>query len=103
MMLYHPDRQNGSGMHDDKAKRINEAFAEINKKSREVISTGEKRIYGGAAKEREKTYSRAKRPKATFQHIRHIPIFILGLAVLIALFMLSFCISRVASTVPKAL
>src|SRR5208283_4412944 len=31
MMLYHPDRQNGARMQDDKAKRINEAFGEINK------------------------------------------------------------------------
>ncbi len=99
MMLYHPDRQNGAGMHDDKAKRINEAFAEINKKGREVISTGGKNIYTGFAKEREKTDSRAKMNNPPFRHARYIPVFILGLAVLIALFMLSFCISRVVSTV----
>lgn len=100
MMLYHPDRQNGAGMHDDKAKRINEAFAMINKKTKEVISTGEKQLYTGTTKQREKTYSRTKKHKAPFQHARYVPIFILGMAVLIALFMLTFCISRVVSTVP---
>ncbi len=99
MMLYHPDRQNGTGMHDDKAKRINEAFAEINKSSKEVISTGETRVYAGITKERGKTGSRAKMNNTTFRRVRYIPIIILGLAVLIALFMLSFCISRVVSTV----
>ncbi len=99
MKLYHPDRRNGSGMYDDKAKQINEAFAEINKKGKEVLPTVEKRIYTGVTKEREKTDRRAKMNKAPFLSVRYIPIFILGLAVLIALFMLSFCISRVVSTV----
>ncbi len=100
MMLYHPDRQNGSGMHDDKAKRINEAFSEINKKGEKVISTGSKKIYAGVIRERKKSDRRAKVNGAHFLHFRYIPVFILGLTVLTALFMLSFCISRVVSTVP---
>ena len=34
IVLYHPDRQKESGMPDDRAKRINEAFAELNIKKR---------------------------------------------------------------------
>ena len=100
MMIYHPDRQNGGGMHDDRAKRLNEAFAEINKKRKEAVTAWGEKKYTGIIKEREKTDSRAKINNAPFRHVRYVPIFILGLAVLIAFFMLSFCISRVVSTVP---
>jgi len=99
IMLYHPDKQKGPGIQDDKAKRINEAFTKVNKITKEGVPGMEINI-AGIVKGRAKADGRAEINREYFQPARYIPKVILVSVVLLAAFMLSFCAYRVASLTP---
>ena len=100
MTLYHPDKHHNSIIYDDKTKRINEAFAEVNKKRQESPLFEERSDNYEIAKQVRKTDGKVKTNKEYFKRLRYVPFFILGLAVLIAVSLLSFCVTKVASTSP---
>ena len=96
IMLYHPDKQNGSGIKDDKAKRINEAFTKLNKITKEGV-TGLGTNINPIAPGGKKAEVRTEVNREYLQPARYIPRVILFSVVLLAAFMLSFCAYRVAS------
>lgn len=98
IVLYHPDRQKDSGMPDDRAKRINEAFAELSWKKRDG-SGAENNISnivrGETAGRTVRAEDKAAIRKASFRRAKYIPFVILGLTVMLAISMLAYCISRI--------
>lgn len=100
MTLYHPDKHRNSIIYENKTKRINEAFAEVNKKKQESPISEERSNNAEIMKQVRKKSGKVKMNKEYLKRMRYVPYFILGLAALIAVSLLSFCITKVAGTSP---
>lgn len=93
--LYHPDKQKDAGMTDDRAKRINEAFAELSWKKRDGIGAESNTVRREMGVRTARAEDKAAIMKASFRHAKYIPFVILGLTVMLAISMLAYCISRI--------
>jgi hypothetical protein len=101
ILLYHPDRHANSKMFEERAKKINNAFAVINnaEKSNEKAvwqtntSYPERKLTEPSKSELKKDI----KPDKLFKRFSSLPAIILAVSALIALLMLSYCVYKVSS------